>query len=74
MKGLQLIVSRIKQRNRETNLIAGLRAPMKVETGQGKYQFSLIDFYMILWKNVEQEVENLIIWSYPQEVCVVGAL
>ena len=48
MKGLQLIMSRIKQRSRETNLIASLRAPMKVQTGKGKYQFSLIKSHMIL--------------------------
>ena len=64
MKGLQLIVSRIKQRNRETNLIAGLRAPMKVQTGQGKYQFSLIEPHMILWK----------IWSNKWRIWLSGVI
>ena len=50
IKGLQLIMSRIKQRNQETNLIVSLRAPMKVQTSQGKNKFSLIEPHMILWE------------------------
>ena len=64
MRGLQPIVSRIKQRNWETNLIAGLRAPLKVQMGQGKYQFFLIESHMILWK----------IWSKKWQIWLSGAI
>ena len=40
----------MKMVNQETDLIIGLRAHMKVQTGQGTYQFSLIKPHMILWK------------------------
>ena len=46
---------RIKQSNQETNLIASLRAPVKLQTGQGKYKFSLVESHMILWKMWSEE-------------------
>ena len=43
-----LEIYRIKQKNQKTNLIVGLGAPMKVQMGQRKYKFSLIEPHMIL--------------------------
>ena len=55
---------RIKQSNQETNLIASLRAPVKVQTGQRKNKFSLIEPHMILWK----------MWSKKWQIWLSGAI
>ena len=39
---------RIKQSNQKADLIASLRAPVKVQAGQWKYKVSLIESHMIL--------------------------
>ena len=55
---------RIKQSNQKADLIAGLRAPVKVQAGQWKYKVSLIEPHMILWK----------MWSKEWQIWLSGAI